>query len=372
VSRRRRLLAGAPVLVAATVAGAIAISGVSRSSPAAPESANTAPVERGSLSATVSLDGTLTYRARSDGSPHQVINQARGTYTKLPDVGDRVGCGDELHRVDDRPVLLLCGTVPAYRDLHAGDVGNDVRQLNANLHTLGYDAGAGVDIDPDDNAFTGNTEKALERLQEAKGAPATGALATADAVFLPEPVRIAKVTGPLGGSAQPGAPVLDATADTLEVQADLQGSQQSEIKRGDRARITLPGNRSATGTVDRLGTVARPERAGQSPAGPNGNAGSGAAILPAYLSLDNPEQVRGLDQAPDQVHITTEGVEDALSVPVTAIVGRSGGGYAVEVVRDDGRRELSTVKLGLFDTTGGRVQIEGDLREGDHVAVPSP
>ena len=59
--------------------------------------------------------------------------------------------------------------------------------------------------------------------------------------------------------------------------------------------------------------------------------------------------------------ITTKGVENALSVPVTALVGKSGGGFAVEVVRDGGRRELVAVKLGLFDTAGGRVQVEGDL-----------
>jgi len=29
------------------------------------------------------------------------------------------------------------------------------------------------------------------------------------------------------------------------------------------------------------------------------------------------------------------------------------------------------VRVGLFDTAGGRVQVEGDLREGDQVAVPS-
>ena len=69
--------------------------------------------------------------------------------------------------------------------------------------------------------------------------------------------------------------------------------------------------------------------------------------------------------------ITTEGVESALSVPVTALVGRSGGGFAVEVVRAGGRRELVAVKLGLFDTGGGRVQVEGDVRAGDRVRVPS-
>ena len=64
-------------------------------------------------------------------------------------------------------------------------------------------------------------------------------------------------------------------------------------------------------------------------------------------------------------------MESALSVPVTALVGRSGGGFAVEVVRDGGRRELVAVKLGLFDGTDGRVQVEGDLAEGDDVVVPS-
>jgi multidrug efflux pump subunit AcrA (membrane-fusion protein) len=64
-------------------------------------------------------------------------------------------------------------------------------------------------------------------------------------------------------------------------------------------------------------------------------------------------------------------VENALSVPLTAIVGRSGGGFAVEVVRNGGRRDLVAVELGLFDDVAGRVQVEGDLHEGDRVVVPS-
>jgi multidrug efflux pump subunit AcrA (membrane-fusion protein) len=146
------------------------------------------------------------------------------------------------------------------------------------------------------------------------------------------------------------------------VQLALDPSQQ-EVKTGDRAQITLPGNTSVTGKVDRIARVA------QVPAGQNGTAG--AAFIPAYLSLDDPERARRLDKAPVQVNITTKGVENVLSVPVTAIVGRSGGGFAVEVVRADGRRELVAVQLGLFDTAGGRVQVEGDVRVGDRVVVPS-
>lgn len=361
MKRTTWVMAGAALLVAVTATGGVVVaSGSQEGAPTAQQPpANTVKVEKGELSAMVSQDGTLTYRARSDGSPYPVINRARGTYTKLPADGDKVDCGDVLYRVDDDPVLLLCGAVPAYRDLDIGDRGKDVRQLNRNLHKLGYDVG----IDSDGNEFTWRTEEALRKLQRDRGLDVTGALDVDDAVFLPKSVRIAKVTGELGGAARPGAPVAQATSDTLDVQVDLDASQQGEVKKGDRAQITLPGNTSVKGTVDRLGRVAQ-AAAGQ-------NASAGDATIPAYIGLDKPGRARGLDRAPVQVDITTKGVEHALSVPVTALVGKSGGGFAVEVVRDGGRRELVAVKLGLFDSADGRVEVEGDLDQGDPVVVPS-
>jgi hypothetical protein len=351
VTRKGWALTGAAVLVAvaATVA-VVALSGGGQATAAPQALTNTATVQKGKLSAAVSQDGTLTYRARPDGSPFSAINHARGTYTELPEVGDKVDCGGVLYRVDDEPVLLLCGTVPAYRTLHVADAGRDVRQLNRNLHLRG-------------DAFTTKTEKALEALQRRKGVHVTGTLALADAVFLPEAVRIAKVTGQLGGSAQPGAPALSATSGTLHVRVNLDPSQQPQVKRGDRAQITLPGNAMVTAKVDGFGRVA------EAPAGQD--SGPSDATIPTYLSLDDPGKARGLDRAPVQVEITTRGVDDALSVPVTALVGKSGGGFAVEVVRAGERRDLVAVQVGLFDTTNGRVQVEGDLRAGDRVAVPS-
>jgi hypothetical protein len=360
--RKTRLIAGATVLVAVTATGGVvAMSSAKQATTATQEPpANTATVERGKLSDMVSRYGTLTYRARSDGSPYSVINRARGTYTKLPDDGDKIDCGDVLYRVNDNPVLLLCGSTPAYRSLSRGDSGRDVAELNANLVDLGYATRA--QLDPSSHDFSSETASALEKLQSGLGEDQTGSLKLGQAVFLPESVRIAAGTGEPGGPAQPGAQVLDATSDTPEVQVDLDPSQQREVKKGDRAQITLPGNRSVRGEVDRLGRVA------QVPAGQDNNAGG--ATIPAFISLDDPAKARGLDKAPVQVEITTKGVESALSVPVTAIVGKSGGGFAVEVVRDGGPRELVAVKLGLFDTAGGRVQVEGDLRQGDRVVVP--
>jgi multidrug efflux pump subunit AcrA (membrane-fusion protein) len=350
VTRRSWALAAAAVLVAG-VCGVVAMSGADHPAAAArAPAASTRKVEKGALSALVSGAGTLTYRARSDGSPFAVINQARGVYTKLPENGDKVGCGGVLYRVDDRPVVLLCGRVPAYRALQVGDAGQDVRQLNRNLHV----SHAG-------DAFTTVTQKALEALQRRRGVHVTGSLALGDTVFLPEAVRIAKVSGQLGGSAQPGAPVLSATSDKLHVRVDLDASQQGEVKKGDRAQITLPGNTPVTGRVAGFGRVAQAGQGSQ----------AAEATIPTFINLDHPAKADGLDQAPVEVDITTKGVDNALSVPATALVGKSGGGFAVEVVRAGGRRELVAVKLGLFDTGGGRVQVEGALRAGDSVAVPS-
>jgi hypothetical protein len=350
VTRSRWALAAAAVLVAAA-GGLVAVSGAAhRAAASGAPAASTEKVERGALSALVSGAGTLTYRARPDGSPYAVVNQAGGVYTQLPAAGSRVRCGGVLYRVDNRPVLLLCGTVPAYRALRVGVRGPDVRQLNRDLHVRG--AGA---------AFTSQTARRLEALQRRNGVHVTGELATDDAVFLPEAVRIAKVIGQLGGSARPGAPVLSATSDKLHVRVDLDASQQGAVKRGDRVQITLPGNTPVNGRVAGFGRVADAEQ-GSQPA---------AATIPTFIDLDDPAKAGGLDQAPVGVDITTKGVDDALSVPVTSLVGKSGGGFAVEVVRADARRELVAVRLGLFDTGGGRVQVEGNLRAGDSVVVPS-
>jgi len=126
-------------------------------------------------------------------------------------------------------------------------------------------------------------------------------------------------------------------------------------------QITLPGNTPVTGRVAGFGRVAQAEQGSQAT----------DATIPTFISLDDPAKAGGLDQAPVDVDITTKGVRNALSVPVTALVGKSGGGFAVEVVRAGGRRELVAVRLGLFDTGGGRVQVDGDLRAGDSVVVPS-
>nr|WP_300143141.1 peptidoglycan-binding protein [Propionicimonas sp.] len=364
MKKRTTVLAVAATVVAiASVGGAAVFVGRSDATTAEPATpVTTATVERGDLSQVVSASGTLTYRARSDGTPYVAINQASGTYTALPATGGAATCGDTLYRVDDEPVLLLCGKIPQYRDLAIGAAGADVAQLNRNLHTLGYDQTAGVEIDPAGDVFSWKTRKALAKLQHDRGQDETGELARADVVVLPSAIRVAGVPAQLGTSAQPGKPVVEATSDTLVVQVSLAPSQRTDVLKDSPVLITLPGSTSTTGQVSRLGRVATT---------PDGQGGAQDVKILVTVTLDHPDEAAGLDQAPVRTQITTAGVKDVLSVPVVALVGNTGGGYAVDVVGEDGHRSLVPVTLGLFDQASGRVQVEGELNPGDAVVVPS-
>lgn len=382
--RKTWVLAGAAVLIAATVTGGVVF--MSRPKQTIPVAqvppANTATVEKGTLSAMVSLNGTLTFRGRSDGSPYAVFNQASGIYTELPAVGQVIAQGQVLYRVNDRPVVLLYGATPAYRSLSAGATGADVAELNADLVALGYATSA--QLDPTSTAFGSATTAALEKLQAALGVPQNGTLTLGQAVFEPTAVRVTALSAQLGGSTQTGQTVLQGSSTTRQVTIQLDASQQTDVAVGDKVTITLPNNRTTPGVVSSVGAVATcPSRSGSRAPSASSDApgmdtcssgssgGSTTPTITAYVTPSNPAATGAWDQAPVQVTITTASVPSALSVPATALVGKAGGGFAVEVVRAGGRRELVAVKPGLFDTAGGRVQVEGGLREGDQVVVPS-
>jgi hypothetical protein len=362
--KRRAPLGGGVVVVVVLAGVVLAVTGPfgddGKPATRAGDGTSLAAVQEGPLSSQVSQSGTLSYSAGADGTPYSVVNQAHGTYTWVPAAGSQVDCGDTLYKVDEKPVLLVCGSTPAYRDLAESDHGKDVRALNKTLVSEGY-AGRS-ELDSDSGYFGWGTVEALEKLQDKRGAEVTGRLDLGQAVFLPGPLRISKVTAKNGTSAGPGRTVMEASSNRREVTVKLDASQQSEVRKGDDAQVTLPDNRTTPGVVRRVGTVVT------SP----GKDDSGSATLPVYVTLKHPKDAGTLDQAPVQVQITTDGVDHALIVPVTALIGRAGGGYAVEVAAGaGGHTRIVPVTPGLFDNANGRVQVSGALTAGDRVVVPS-
>ncbi len=382
--RKTWALSAAAVLTAATTTGVLVTSGAKQQASAAQRPpANTVKVERRALAAMVSQAGTLTYRAQSDGSPYSVINQVRGIYTELPSDGRVVSRGQVLYRVDNRPVVLLYGSTPAYRTLSAGTSGPDVVELNADLVALGDATRA--QLSPKSAFFGTVTIMAVQKLQAAVGATQNGTLTLGQVVFEPSAVRVTSVSAQLGGSSQPGETVVQGTSTTRQVQVALSASEQTTMAAGDKVRITLPNNRTTPGVVSSVGAVATcPPSSGSggsatsSSAAPetdtcsSNGSGSSTPTITVGVTPSDPVATGAWDQAPVQVGITTGSVPNALVVPVTALLAQSGGRYAVEVVAAGARTYLVPVSLGLFDDAEGLVQVTASaLAVGQEVVVPA-
>ena len=382
--RKTWVLAGAAVLVAVIVtAGGVVRYGAKQATPVAQEPpVNTVNVVNGKLSAMVSVDGTLTYSAQPDGSPYSVINQAQGTYTKLPALGQVISQGQVLYRVNDSPVVLLYGSTPAYRTLSAWATGADVAELNADLVALGY--ATSDQLSPTSASFGYATTTAVEKLQATLGVTQTGALTLGDAVFEPTAVRVTTMSAQLGGGTQTGQTVMQATSTTRIVQVALGASQQTEVAVGDTVTITLPNNKTTPGVVSSIGALATcpsssgSGRSSSSSAAPgtdtcsSGSSGSTTPTITVAVTPSDPAATGTWDQAPVRVGITTASVPSAMVVPVTALLAQSGGGYAVEVVGAGGTNHLVPVSLGLFDDANGLVQVTGSgLAAGQKVVVPA-
>jgi peptidoglycan hydrolase-like protein with peptidoglycan-binding domain len=378
------VLGTAAALAALTITAVVLVmSGARRVAPAAAQPvANTANVQERTLSATVSQAGTLTYRARSDGSPYVVINQAHGTYTKLPAAGHVISQGQAVYRVNDGPVVLLYGSTPAFRTLSAGATGPDVAELNADLVGLGYATRA--QLGPASASFGPATTAAVVRLQAAVGVTQDGKLTLGQVVFEPSALRVTNVPTQLGGSAQSGDTVLEATSTAREVEVALSASQQTDVAVGDKVTITLPNNQKTPGVVSSVGAVATcPSSSGAGGSGSSsaapgtdacsaGSSGSATPTITVGVTPSDPAATGTWDQAPVQIGITTASVPDALVVPVSALLARSDGGYAVEVVGAGASNHLVPVSLGLFDDADGLVAVTGSgLAGGQAVVVAS-
>jgi Putative peptidoglycan binding domain len=349
------------VVVIAVAVVAVVLSGVikpaSSGTGASQYRTSSAVVVRRSLQSQTDLSATL-----GNSGSYTVTNQATGTVTWLPAVGKVVRRGQVLYQVDGAPVVLLYGSVPAYRTLSEGMTGADARELNLNLIAMGYTTRAAV-LAPGLGLgyFGAATAAALEAYQTHLGITSpTGSLTWGQAVFLPTEAKItAWGTGVVtGAAASPGEALMTATSATPVATIDLDTSQEGEIKAGEHVQITLPDGSSTPGVVTSVGKVATTNA-------------SGTTYVTVLVALVHPKAGRGLSQAPVTVRVTTGSVSNVLVVPVDALLARASGGYAVEVIGSHGHH-LVPVTVGLFDDAAGLVQVSGaGLAPGQRVVVPA-
>jgi hypothetical protein len=356
--RRRRAVAVVAVVVLlgagagiAWAAGAFRSHGSSGTGQGAPPPA-TQPVVLEDLSSTTPVTAILGY-----SQVYTVRGAGGGALTSLPSAGQVIAQGHVLYRVDDgTPVVLLYGSVPAWRMLDEGLTGADVTQLNHDLVALGYANSSDISALGWDY-FSWETAYGVQQLESALGVSSPpGSLPLGSVVFEPTAIRVTNVLGSLGGPAV--GPVLAATSDRHVVTVPLSTAQETEVAAGDPVTITLPDGASTPGKISSVGTVA---------SGPANN-----ATIQVTVTLTHPSAAGTLDQAPVTVYITTASSRGpVLAVPVAALVAQSPDSYSVEVAGAGNTRRTVPVTVGIFDDNSGLVQVTGALTPGEHVVVPA-
>lgn len=355
--RRRRLVWPAVGAAAVAMGSGVWLWASDPSTEAAPGSTGpvaTAVVERGTVSATESWDGTVDF-----GAPFTISSIGGGTVTRLVEQGREVERGSELYRVDERPVILLYGVVPMYRDLGPGTSGVDVEQLESNLAALGY---AGFTAD---DTFTEPTADAVRAWQADTGAEQSGKVARGDVVFVADAGRADTRRVDVGELVAPGRPILDLSgiAKVVSLEVDIDDRDRFDV--GVAVRVVLPGGDEVAGTVSSSTLVSMATEVQGGLGGGNETGTEAVTAVQITLAEDVNDDLVG---APVDVVVAIEERADVLFVPVNSLLALSEGGYGLELVRDDGTIEIVPVDTGLF--ADGKVQVEGaGIAEGTVVAV---
>ncbi|MEU8524496.1 peptidoglycan-binding protein [Streptomyces sp. NPDC048629] len=310
----------------------------------------TAEVLRQTLEDSRSVDAQLGF-----GTERTVVGRLPGTLTRLPEPGVEITRGKALYAVDNGPVVVLYGSLPAYRALAKGAEGPDVRQLEENLRALGYTGFTS------DEEYTEGTAKAVRRWQADLGLKKTGTVELGRVVFTPGSVRVAGLEAEPGGQTGPGQRVLSYTGTAKAVTAELDTSDRRLAKKGRPVDVTLPDGAVARGTVTEVSTVSTPAE-GQK------KAETKIKVVVGFTDARAVAAVRAYDEAGVHVVFTADTRENVLTVPVSALLVLAEGGFGVELVEGATSRYVP-VTTGLF--AGGRVEISGrGISRGAQVGVP--
>lgn len=265
--------------------------------------------------------------------------------------GDTVGSGDVLFTTDLRPVAIVAGSIPSFRDLGPGIAGPDVRQLESFLTELGY-----LEVEADET-FDETTADALRAWQESIGAPPTGAVARGDLIFVAElPVRIAATDAlAVGAPLIQGEIILNRVSAAPSIVVPLAPEQRNLVPLSGAVLISYP-----EGTWEAV--ITRAAEAFQ----------DGAQRLDLVLEAPSGGPACG-DECADWVPIgeRTSFAADIIIVPeltgpvvpVAAITTEPDGDHMLELANGD------RVPVEVLVSTGGLAVVDG-VQPGDVVVLP--
>jgi len=311
--------------------------------------------------------GTLGY-----GDAVKIVTRGSGVLTSVPAAGTDLARGQVAFAIDEQPVALMYGDLPAWRSLSTSSTpGPDILQLETNLAALGYGDGLTVD-----DTFTSVTAAALKKFETDIGqTDPDGVLDPGEVVFSSGPIRVDSVLT-RGSTVSAGTSVITAaviqraqdtvadsvvttaTTPTQAVTFTIASTDQGKFTVGDAVKVVLADGRIADGVVSALSDT--PRR--------NGSGPSAALVLDVTVSVTTVPD-GGLIEGPANVRITSQSLKGITMVPVRALVALEGGGYAVSVADATGATHYVAVETGVFQD--GWVQVTGKVSPGDLVQVPA-
>jgi peptidoglycan hydrolase-like protein with peptidoglycan-binding domain len=169
----------------------------------------------------------------------QLTLRANGTITWIAEEGTTLEQGDILMRVDDEPVAVLYGDVPAYRSMRRNGEGTDIEQLETALVALGFDPDGEMSVDGE---FTWLTQELVTDWQESIGAPEDGRVDLGEVLFVPGPFTIDTLTVDVGSQVG-GSPI-------GTIYYSVEGTEGDDVQALEEALVRLGFDADGTMTVD--------------------------------------------------------------------------------------------------------------------------
>ena len=343
IHRRRNPLL---LLVAALVVGAlIGAAAVKVLSPppqiTADRPLSTAVVTAGEVGSFVPLAASAQWPTAG-----ALTNLAQGVVTEVDlKPGQTISKPQRVYRVDERPVFLAAGSVPAFRDISGATKGRDVAQLQRLLNALGFAAGNA------DGTGDSRLTRAIERWQRVSGFPADGVVHGADIIFTPKlPTRLAvampdaNAAGALTGSSPPvlrigarlqgGEAVLERLTTDPQITVTTSKEQAAQFPAGTSVIVRF-GSKSWRGRVSRVDQVSDQlvlylaNEKGTAICRPtcSGLAVGGSSVL--YADIEVVKAAKGLSVPAVAIQTGPDGsafvvTDDGTEHPVTIVAGDSG------------------------------------------------
>jgi len=276
-----------------------------------------------------------------------------GTVTAVASEGDILVHGDTLFVVEGDPVTLFVTDVPFYRTLAVGSIGEDVRVLEEALVSFGFDADGAMVVN---DVFDEVTTDALVAWQASIGAPVDGVLNIGEVMVTEDPIRVAASHISIGSNVTQGTQIYTPSTSTSVVSVQLLAEDQELIVAGDPVVVVMPNGDKEPASVATVGNIAiRSQEFG--------------TYFEVEIILSSVSAAAGLDEAPVDVEVIDDRVENVLVVPVTALLALGEGGYAVQIDTGSGQTRLVAVDAGMY--ADGFVEItSSELEAGMMVVVP--